>query len=177
MAQSKNHKFLTGFTLIELLVVIAIIGLLAAIVLVSLNGARTKARDVQWKANKVQIIKALQLYYNDNPGVGWPASGGNWVCFGAPSSEKCWNNGYNGLDSLVVSMQSYLPSMPVTNATSGSYAYNRFLYLSSGTISGQTGAFLIWPKENTMTASECPSARPPNHYDEYWYCYEFVGPP
>jgi type II secretion system protein G len=53
----------SGFTLIELLVVIAIIGLLAAIVLTSLNSAKVKTRDTQRKAAFHQIQTALDVYY------------------------------------------------------------------------------------------------------------------
>jgi len=55
-----------GFTLIELLVVIAIIGILASIVLASLNSARAKSRDARRLADLDSIKKALTLYYNDN---------------------------------------------------------------------------------------------------------------
>lgn len=54
-----------GFTLIELLVVIAIIGIISAIVLVSLSSARARARDAQRLSDMRQIYTALMMYYND----------------------------------------------------------------------------------------------------------------
>jgi len=54
----KNKK---GFTLIEILIVIAIIGVLAAVVLVSLNTARQKARDNAAMSTVQSFAKALHL--------------------------------------------------------------------------------------------------------------------
>ncbi len=62
----------SGFTLIELLVVVSIIGMLASVVLVSLQGARNKARDIKLIAEVKQLQNALELYRLDNgkyPGV------------------------------------------------------------------------------------------------------------
>ncbi len=63
----KNHSLTKrGFTLIELLVVIAIIGLLASIVLASLNAARDKGADASVKASLGQLRAQAEMYYDDN---------------------------------------------------------------------------------------------------------------
>ena len=61
----KTNQTKRGFTLIELLVVIAIIGVLASVVLASLNSARTKARDSRRASDINQLKLALELYYDD----------------------------------------------------------------------------------------------------------------
>lgn len=60
----KSNFLRKGFTLIELLVVIAVIGILAAVIMASLNSARAKARDAKRAADMDQIYKALNLYYD-----------------------------------------------------------------------------------------------------------------
>lgn len=54
-----------GFTLIEILLVITIIAILAAIVLVGLNSARSKARDAERLTDLQTIASALEFYYDD----------------------------------------------------------------------------------------------------------------
>src|ERR1019366_992013 len=59
-----------GFTLIELLVVIAIIGILSAVVLASLNTARSKGSDAAIMSDVTGIRTQAAIYYTDNNNYG-----------------------------------------------------------------------------------------------------------
>lgn len=61
---NRNTLLTRGFTLIELLVVIAIIGILAAVVIGSLNDARSGGQDASIKQSVANIRSQAELVYN-----------------------------------------------------------------------------------------------------------------
>jgi len=117
----KQLSRLSGFTLIELLVVIAIIGILASVVLASLNSARAKARDARRMSDMKQVATALELY-RDSYGA-YPAgtdiresscyTGGNFS-----TTPGTWST---ALTALVTA--GYLPSVPVDPKNNGIAAF------------------------------------------------------
>jgi len=144
-----------GFTLIELLVVISIIGLLASVILVSLSGARKKARDTKRKADIAQVIKSLELYYNYNNT--YPNSG-------AVGTE---NLGYDlqSLSSLLVpTYLAKIPADPLNSPHNYQYVWNN---------NGQSYGIRI-PFGNDGNLSDCKirvngiNPPNPNSNDAWW---------
>ena len=116
-----------GFTLIELLVVIAIIGILSAIGLVSLNGAREKARDAARKSDMAQIRTALVLYYDDHS-FKYPTS----TLTGATGTPDNFATALNS--DIVGANGTYLDRAPTSPTPGAACATaNAYYYVSDGT--------------------------------------------
>jgi len=120
----KNQKIESqGFTLIELLVVIAIIGLLATIVMVSLNSARVKARDAKRKADIKQISIALSLHYDKYGSYTQPenmctdTSYGGFNQCGAAGGVGDWDANSDLRDLISGGFLNSLPKDPINNTT------------------------------------------------------------
>ncbi len=95
-----NITISRGFTLVELMVVIAIIGVLATLIMVTLDNTKTTARNTRRLSDIKQLQLALKLYYNDNgfyptsitPGASLARNGVNYM-LRVPSNPKPWNDG------------------------------------------------------------------------------------
>jgi type IV pilus assembly protein PilA len=85
----KNKK---AFTLLELLVVIAIIGVLASIVMSSLNSSRNKADTAFVKQQADQIKKQMELYYQQNGNYGYYNSNMNIASNYQPAGYAGYTN-------------------------------------------------------------------------------------
>jgi prepilin-type N-terminal cleavage/methylation domain-containing protein len=132
-----------GLTLVELLVVIAIIGLMIALLLPAVQGARESARRTRCGNNLHQIGKAFQSYHSANSKL--PP--------GCSLTSGSMGQGGNGL-SFHVWLLSYFDQESLSQAFD-----KRLILVNAWDTGGADPSPIKYPSQREFSVFLCPSAR------------------
>ena len=145
------NKTIKGFTLVELLVVIAIIGILAAIVLVSLTGATDRAKDARITADLSQVRSKAVLFYADK------------TSYASTCAGDTLDDSDTELGTIERDIMAQLPSGTVTTTAIKCYAITDKYCASADLISTGKGWFCVdsGGVAGTYATNTCISATDP----------------
>jgi len=149
-----KHK--RGFTLIELLVVIAIIGILASVILVSLNSARARAKDSHIISDITQLRTQIETEYSVSYNSSFSVCSGK-ICLGNSTNAPVYSALFNDIHNNTASSTAST-TMADGASTAGIYpefiaVYPSSVTVSGSNISGAINAYALYGKLSQGTAT------------------------
>lgn len=134
----KNLK--KGFTLIELLVVVAIIGILASVVLASLNTARAKGANAAIKANLANIRAQAEIVYDATVPNGYGT---------ASNASSCVSFTVASLFDNVTIKSAVAAALKSSGSTVGFCGSTKDAWVASIPLKASTGEDAYWCVDST----------------------------